>query len=419
MNAIINCSRRSALKAIGAAGGLVLGTRLIPGTFKFASAAGETTLTPSVFVAIAKDGTVTLFAHRSEMGQGIRTGLTMLLADELEADWARVKVEQADGDEKYGDQYTDGSRSIVKNFQRLREFGATARLLLEQAAAKQLGVDVSEVKAQNHKVVHAASGKSLDYGELVETAAALPVPDVKTVKLKDPKDFRYIGKEVPIVDLPNMMVGTAKYTIDIRLPGMKYASVERCPVVLGKFASYDASETLKVPGVEKVVEIPPPTKPVMFKPLGGIAVVATNSWAAMEGRSKLKVQWDLGENASYDTTAARKEMEATASKPGDRFRSSGEIGLALLLGGWSGHIALACVSSALRQITVLTTFAAEEDERVLRPLDVILVTLLRSALAYIGDGGAPAEYRAGKARRRPGRERQGMCRRGFKPGRYH
>ena len=333
MNAIVNCSRRSALKAIGAAGGLVLGTRLVPGTFKFASAAGETTLAPNVFVAIAKDGTVTLFAHRSEMGQGIRTGLTMLLADELEADWARVKVEQADGDEKYGDQYTDGSRSIVKNYQRLREFGATARLLLEQAAAKQLGVDVSEVKAQNHKVVHAASGKSLDYGELVETAAALPVPDVKTVKLKDPKDFRYIGKEVPIVDLPNMMVGAAKYTIDIQLPGMKYASVERCPVVLGKFASYDASETLKVPGVEKVVEIPPPTKPVMFKPLGGIAVVATNSWAAMEGRRKLKVQWDLGENATYDTDAARKDMEATASKPGDRFRSSGDAETALAAGG--------------------------------------------------------------------------------------
>jgi isoquinoline 1-oxidoreductase beta subunit len=333
MNAIVNCSRRSALKAIGAAGGLVLGTRLIPGTFKFASAAGETTLTPNVFVAIAKDGTVTLFAHRSEMGQGIRTGLTMLLADELEADWARVKVEQADGDAKYGDQYTDGSRSIVKNYQRLREFGATARLLLEQAAAKQLGVDISEVKAQNHKVVHAASGKSLDYGELVETAATLPVPDVKTVTLKDPKDFRYIGKEMPGVDLHDMMLGAAKYTIDIRLPGMKYASVERCPVVLGKFASYDASETLKVPGVEKVVEIPPPTKPVMFKPLGGIAVVATNSWAAMEGRSKLKVQWDLGENAGYDTTAARKEMETTASKPGDRFRNSGDAETALAAGG--------------------------------------------------------------------------------------
>jgi isoquinoline 1-oxidoreductase beta subunit len=333
MNAITNCNRRSALKAIGAAGGLVLGTRLVPGTFKFASAAGETTLAPNVFVAIAKDGTVTLFAHRSEMGQGIRTGLSMILADELEADWKRVKVEQADGDAKYGDQYTDGSRSIVKNFQRMREFGAAARQLLEQAAAKQWGVDAADCKAQNHKVVHAASGKSLDYGELVEIAAGLPVPAPETLRLKDPKEFRYIGKEVPIVDLPNMMVGAAKYTIDISLPGMKYASVERCPVVLGKFTKYDAAETLKVPGVERVVEIPSPTKPVMFKPLGGIAVVATNSWAAMEGRRKLKVEWDLGENAGYDTASARKEMETTASKPGDRFRNSGDAEAALAAGG--------------------------------------------------------------------------------------
>lgn len=332
MNAITNCSRRSALKAIGAAGGLVLGTQLIPGAFKFAAAGGETTLAPNVFVGIAKDGTVTLFAHRSEMGQGIRTGLSMILADELEADWKRVKVEQADGDAKYGDQYTDGSRSIVKNFQRMREFGATARQLLEQAAAKQWGVDAADCKAQNHKVVH-TSGKSLDYGELVEVAATLPVPAPDTLKLKDPKEFRYIGKEVPIVDLPDMMVGAAKYTIDIRLPGMKFASVERCPVVLGKFTKYDASETLKVPGVERVVEIPAPTKPVMFKPLGGIAVVATNSWAAMEGRGKLKVEWDLGENAGYDTAAARKEMEATASKPGDRFRSNGDATAVLAAGG--------------------------------------------------------------------------------------
>jgi isoquinoline 1-oxidoreductase beta subunit len=231
MNAIVNCSRRSALKAIGAAGGLVLGTRLVPGTFKFASAAGETTLSPNVFVAIAKDGTVTLFAHRSEMGQGIRTGLTALLADELEADWARVKVEQADGDAKYGDQYTDGSRSIVKNYQRLREFGATARLLLEQAAAKTWDCDPKECHAENHKILrvkeekrgegvaYVPTGESLDFGELVKTAATLPVPDVKTVTLKDPKDFRYIGKEMPGVDLHDMMLGAAKYTIDIRLPG--------------------------------------------------------------------------------------------------------------------------------------------------------------------------------------------------------
>lgn len=323
MNAITKLSRRAALKAAGAAGGLVLGTRLIPGAFRPASAA-DATLTPNVFVSLAKDGTLTIFSHRSEMGQGIRTSLPMIVADELEADWSKVRIEQAPGDAKYGDQYTDGSRSVVKNFQRMREFGAAARAMLEQAAAKQWGVGAAECKAQNHSVVHAASGKSIAFGDLVEAAAALPVPTPETLTFKDPKDYRYIGKLVPSVDLKDMMVGKAQYTIDVTLPGMKYASVERCPVALGKFKSYDASETLKVPGVERVVEIAAPAKPVIFKPLGGIAVVATNSWAAMEGRRKLRVDWDLGENAGYDTDVSRKDMETAAAAPGDRFRSEGD-----------------------------------------------------------------------------------------------
>jgi isoquinoline 1-oxidoreductase subunit beta len=323
MNAILNVSRRDALKL--GAGGFALAMTMAPGLRRTAAAAtGDATLAPNVFVSIAKDGTVTIMAHRSEMGQGIRTGLPMIVADELEADWSRVKVEQAVGDEKYGVQYTDGSRSVTTNYQRMREFGAATRQMLEQAAAKQWGVDPSEVKAQNHKVVHAASGKSADYGELVEAAAALPVPAPETLKLKDPKDFRYIGKDMPIVDLQDILHGRAQYGIDVRLEGMKYASVERCPVTLGRFASYDASETLKVPGVEKVVEIPPPTKPIMFKPLGGLAVVATNSWAAMEGRRKLKVEWDYGDNVGYDSDVFRKAMETTATQDGSVIRSVGD-----------------------------------------------------------------------------------------------
>ena len=326
MNAILNVSRRDALKL---GGGFALSMTLAPGLRRTAAAAtGDAAFAPNVFVSIAKDGTVTIMAHRSEMGQGIRTGLPMIVADELEADWSRVKVEQAVGDEKYGVQYTDGSRSVTTNYQRMREFGAATRQMLEQAAATQWGVDPSEVKAQNHKVVHAASGKSADYGEMVEAAAALPVPKPETLKLKDPKDFRYIGKEVPIVDLQDILHGKAKYGIDIVLPGMKFASVERCPVTLGRFASYDASETLKVPGVERVVEIPPPTKPIMFKPLGGIAVVATNSWAAMEGRRKLKVDWDYGDNVGYDTDVFRKAMETTASQDGTVIRSTGNVAAA-------------------------------------------------------------------------------------------
>jgi len=345
MNAITNLSRRAALRAVGAAGGLVLGTRLLPGAYRFAAAADAATLSPNVFVSIAGDGMVTIFSHRSEMGQGIRTSLPMIVADELEADWTRVKVEQATGDAKYGDQYTDGSRSVVKNLQRMREFGAAARTMLEQAAAQKWGVDAKECQARNHRVVrvkeekrgegvaYVETGESLGFGELVEAAMALPVPAPETLKLKDPKEFRYIGKDMPIVDLPDMMVGAAKYTIDITLPGMKYASVERCPVVLGKVKSYDASEALKVPGVERVVEIAVPTKPLVFKPLGGLAVVATNSWAAMEGRRKLKVEWDLGENVVYNSGQYRKDMETTASKPGDRFGAAGDADATLKAAG--------------------------------------------------------------------------------------
>lgn len=336
MNAIAKLSRRTALKAVGAAGGLVLGARLLPGTFRPASAAADATLSPNVFLSLAKDGTVTIFAHRSEMGQGIRTSLPMVVADELEADWSRVKVEQAPGDAKYGDQYTDGSRSVVKNLQRMREFGAAARTLLEQAAAQQWGIDARECAARNHRVVrireekrgegiaYVETGQSIDFGDLVEAAAALPVPAPETLKLKSPAEFRYIGKDMPIVDLKDMMVGKAQYTIDVTLPGMKYASVERCPVVLGRLKAYNASETLKVPGVEKVVEIPAPAQPLIFQPLGGLAVIATNTWAAMEGRRKLQVEWELGANASYESAAYRKAMETAAASPGDRYRFEGD-----------------------------------------------------------------------------------------------
>ncbi len=323
MNAILNMSRRALLAG---AGGLVLAAHAVPGgLLRFAHAApGTGALMPNVFVSIDPDGLVTIYAHRSEMGQGVRTSLPQILADELEADWARVTVAQADGDAKYGDQYTDGSRSVVKNFQRMREFGATARTLLEQAAAEKWGIDVADCAARNHPVVRVSTGETVEFGELVEVAAALPVPPIESLRLKDPKDFRYIGKEVPIVDLPDMMVGKAMYTLDVTLPGMRYASIERCPVVLGTVASYDASEALKVPGVERIVELAAPTKPVMFKPLGGIAVVATNSWAAMEGRRALKIQWNPGENGAYDTDRARKDMETAAARPGVAIRSEGD-----------------------------------------------------------------------------------------------
>ena len=212
---------------------------------------------PRVFVSIAPDGMVTIIATRSEMGTGSRTSLPMVVADELEADWDRVIVKQAPGDEvKYGNQDTDGSRSMRHFLIPMRQVGAAARMMLEAAAAKQWNVSVTEVKAVNHEVVHTASGRKLGYGELANDAAMEPVVEASKLQLKDPKDFRYIGKEkVSIVDLHDITTGKATYGADVRLPGMKYAVIARPPVVGGKLVSFDAKDAMKVPGVEKVMEV--------------------------------------------------------------------------------------------------------------------------------------------------------------------
>jgi isoquinoline 1-oxidoreductase beta subunit len=324
MSHIQNVSRRDFIKGTAAAGGLVVGLEMLPvaktGPFSglgMANAAegvpsGAGTLSPNVFVSIDKSGTVTIIAHRSEMGQGVRTSVPMILADELEADWSRVKVEQAVGDKMYGNQYTDGSRSVRHNFQRMREFGATTRAMLEQAAAINWNVPVTECQGKNHKVVHLPSGKSADYGELVDTASTLKIPSAKQVSLKDPSQWRYIGKEMIGVDNADMVVGKATFGIDVKVPGMKYAVVEHCPVTYGKVRSFDASEAMKVPGVEKVVEIPQNQPPIVFNTLGGIAVIANNTWAANEGRKKLKIEWDMGPNAVYNSEPFRQGMEEEA-----------------------------------------------------------------------------------------------------------
>jgi isoquinoline 1-oxidoreductase beta subunit len=344
---IENVSRRTFLKASAALGGsFALGlfldpiSRLHPFYGKYlglgsaqaaegvATPAG--TLSPNVFVSIDKSGTVTIVAHRSEMGQGVRTSVPMILADELEADWSRVKIEQATGDKIYGNQYTDGSRSVRHNFDRMREFGAITRTMLEQAAAIQWGVSALECKAKNHKVVHGPSGRAFDYGELVETAAGLKVPSAKRIALKDEKDFRYIGKPMGGVDFPDMMLGKAQYAIDVVRPGMLYAVVEHCPVTYGKVKSFDAAAALKVPGVKHVVEIAQNQPPIVFNTLGGVAVVASNTWAANEGRKKLKIDWDNGPNEVYSSDSYKKAMAETARQRGKVVREEGNVEKALL-----------------------------------------------------------------------------------------
>ncbi|CAD6880501.1 Isoquinoline 1-oxidoreductase beta subunit (EC 1.3.99.16) [Methylomonas albis] len=286
---------------------------------------------PLVFVAIAADGKVTIICHRSEMGQGVRTSLPMVVADELEADWSRVYVVQAPGDEKrFGNQDTDGSRSLRHFFMPMRRVGAAARQMLEAAAAARWRVPVADVRAEQHQVLHVPSGKTLSYGELAKAAAKLPVPARDTLRLKNPSEFRYIGKgRQGIYDGRDIVSGRAIYGIDTQLKGLLYAVVARPPVLGGKVLKYDASAALKVTGVVKVVELPSSPLPAEFNPLGGVAVIAHNTWAAIQGRNALKVEWNNGEHGSYDSLAYKAELEAAVRQPGKVVRQQGNVDAAL------------------------------------------------------------------------------------------
>ncbi|MEI9987329.1 MAG: molybdopterin cofactor-binding domain-containing protein [Aliidongia sp.] len=263
--------------------------------------------------------------------RGRAPSLPMIVADEMDANWERVKIVQAPGDEaKYGNQDTDGSRSIRHFLQPMRQCGAAARQMLEQAAAKRWGVEVSTVQARNHEVVHAETGRKLGFGELAADAAALPTPPLAQLKLKDAKDFRYIGTgKVSIYDLRDITMGRAGYGIDTRLPGMKYAVIARPPVVGGKVVSFDATEALKVPGVEKVIQVKGWPWPSKFQPLGGVAVIARNTGSAIKGREALKIVWDDGANKTYDSAEYRKLLEDASRKPGQIGRDQGDIEAAI------------------------------------------------------------------------------------------
>ena len=337
---IENVSRRGFLKGLLATSGLVVAAEFLPARGALAAyATGAAKMAsgvvsdPHVFVSIDPSGLVTIVAHRAEMGTGSRTSLPMVVADELEADWSRVHVVQSPGDEqRYGNQNTDGSRSLRHFIQPMRECGAAARQMLETVAAQRWGVDVAEVQAQNHEVVHKPSGRRLGYGDLAAAASALPAPPADQVKLKDQAAFRYLGKgNVQIVDLFDITTGRAGYGIDAKLPGMKYAVIARPTVMGGKLASYDGTAAMKVPGVEKIVVIegtPPPSK---FQPIGGVAVIARNTWAAIKGREALTIRWDDGPHGSYDSAAYKTQLEETARKPAKVVRNDGDAEKALAL----------------------------------------------------------------------------------------
>ena len=320
MRTIQNVSRREFLQGVVSTGALVLGVRLGPESLgaevpSSADPLNSTAFHPNVFVGIEPDGRVVIIAARSEMGTGSRTTLPRIVADEMEADWSRVRIEQAIGDAKYGDQSTDGSHSVRSYFGTMREMGASARTMLVEAAATEWKVPASECEADFHTVVHKPSGRRTGYGNLATAAAILPVPANESLKFKPKRAWRYIGKDSSFYDLEGICTGKPLYGMDAHHDGMVYASIEHPPVLGGKVASCDDHDALKVAGVRQTIPIDPFKPPHQFQPLGGVAVIADNTWAAFEGRQKLKINWEHGANAVYDSDAFRKEMQTTAHKP--------------------------------------------------------------------------------------------------------
>ncbi|MDO6761199.1 molybdopterin-dependent oxidoreductase [Tamlana sp. 2_MG-2023] len=328
MAPIKNISRRHFLKNMGlASGGLILATSLSSFSHLTEDHLKKETFNPNLFIELLPDGRLILVASRSEMGQGIRTSLTSVIADEMEADWSRVTVKQATGNAIYGDQNTDGSKSVRNLYQSMREMGATAKAMLISAASKTWKVPETECVAENHFVIH-TSGKKIGYGDLVSTAITLDIPD--NVKLKSSKDFKYIGKELPSIDIHDIISGKAIFGLDKRVPNLKFAAIKRCPVTFGTVKSFDKTDVLKIPGVIDVIEVPRIIKP--FGALGGVAVIATSTWAAFKGKEALKIDWDYGANAEYTTNTFITELTETVQKPGKVNKSKGNIDQAFTKG---------------------------------------------------------------------------------------
>jgi len=317
----VSLSRRDFLGAT--AGGLVLGF-VLPRSGRLlvaeAVAAGAPAEIPvNAFLRIGTDDTVTVLINHSEMGQGVWTGLPMIVAEELEASWSSIRVEHAPAAPVYahmlfGIQATGGSTSTWTEFDRLRKVGAAARMMLIAAAAKRWKVPAAEIRAENGVVIH--GDQKLSYGKLAADAAKLPPP--ADPPLKDPKDWKIIGKSHKRLDTPDKITGRARFGVDVKLPGLLTAMVERAPVFGAKVKSFKADAAKKVAGVRKVVQVP-----------SGVAVVAENFWAAQKGREALEVDWELGENATLDTDKIIADYRELVKKPGLEAAKQGDVDAAL------------------------------------------------------------------------------------------
>jgi isoquinoline 1-oxidoreductase subunit beta len=366
MSGIFRITRRDFLRNLGVGtGALVFGYSIAPEEL-FADTEKLKDLILrgiplSAFVAIKPlSGDITIFTHRSEMGQGIKSSLAAILADEAEIDWDRVTLHQADADAvnfgvpfpypipggpaivKAEDaQFTDSSRSMAAYYMPMRIFGAGLRLVMVRATAMKWGVKESELEARQQRVYHAASRRSIAYNHLLlEASKVKPLPEIDEIKavLKRPDQWRFIGKNtMPFNDAKDMVTGKAVYGADVHVGrrGMLTAMIVRCPVANGTLKSFDATAALAVPGVKFVEPVLPAGFPMTggvganFVPHAGVAVLAENTWAAWQGRRALKVEWDLGPNAAYDSDAFRAELETSTSQPGKAVRWKGDVDAAI------------------------------------------------------------------------------------------
>jgi isoquinoline 1-oxidoreductase beta subunit len=312
-----NLTRRTFLAAGAAAGGGLLLSVGLPGSAAYAEAADASTFAPNAFVRIGRDGQVTLIMHKVEMGQGTYTSMPMLLAEELELDLSQVRLEHAPPSDQlyaeplFGVQQTGGSTSVRGNWEPLRHAGATARMLLVAAAAQTWKVDTNSCQAARGEVIHTPTGRRLSYGALVDKAAALPLP--RDVPLKDPKDFKLIGTPAKRLDAPDKVNGTAQFGIDVKVPGMKVATVAVCPVFGGKLAAVDDSKAKAIKGVLQVVRLD-----------DAVAVVAEHMWAAIQGLAALDIRWDEGANAKLSTDDIIQQLAAASQRSGVVARREGD-----------------------------------------------------------------------------------------------
>jgi isoquinoline 1-oxidoreductase subunit beta len=316
--------RRSFLKLTGiASGGLVLAFYV--GGRATARAADAAGFIPNAFLRIAPDDTIVIYSKGPEIGQGIKTAFPMIVAEELDADWAKVHVEQAAiNPAVFGRQSAGGSRSIPTAWEQLRRAGAVGRAMLVAAAAKEWNVPEAELTTQDSQVIHAGSNRRLSYGKLASKAAALPVPDEKSLKLKDRKDFRLLGRRISGVDNRKVVTGQPLFGIDQVVPGMQYAVFEKCPAVGGKVKDANLDEIRKLPGVKNAFVVEGTGKPTEVMP--GVAILATSTWAAFNARRQLKVTWDESSASKDSWSKAVSDAEQLAKQQGsESLRSTGDV----------------------------------------------------------------------------------------------